>query len=118
MTDSRRRTWLFRTTAILVGLLPLLLLEMVLRLTGLPAPDELYDPWISFEDVRPLFELGNEQDRYQVAESRQAFFGESGFTANKDSSGFRIFCLGGSTVQGRPYPVSYTHMTLPTNREV
>ena len=103
MTDSRRRTWLFRTTAILVGLLPLLLFELVLRLTGLPAPDELYDPWIAFEDVRPLFELGNEQDRYQVAESRQAFFGESGFTANKDSSGFRIFCLGGSTVQGRPY---------------
>ena len=103
MADRRRRKWSFRIGAVLVGLLPLLVLEVALRLAGLPAPDELYDPWIAFEKVQPLFELDDQRQRYVIAESRRGFFAESGFHAHKDPDGFRIFCLGGSTVQGRPY---------------
>jgi len=103
MADRRCRKWSFRIGAVLIGLLPLLVLEVALRLAGLPAPDELYDPWIAFENVQPLFELDDQRQRYVIAESRRTFFAESGFHAHKDRDSFRIFCLGGSTVQGRPY---------------
>jgi lysophospholipase L1-like esterase len=103
MAHARRRKWLFRIAAVLVGLLPILVLEAALRLAGLPAPDELYDPWITFEQVQPLFEIDEAGEHYVIAQSRRTFFAESGFRARKDPGSFRIFCLGGSTVQGRPY---------------
>ncbi len=103
MVYSNGRKWLFRGGAVLAGLLPLVVMELALRLTGLPAPDELYDPWIAFEQVQPLFELDETGARYTISKSRRKFFAESGFAASKDPGSFRIFCLGGSTVQGRPY---------------
>ena len=103
MAYPDRRKWLFRSGAVLAGLLPLVVLETSLRLAGLPAPDELHDPWIAFDQVQPLFDLDETTGRYAIAESRRTFFAESGFAARKAPGSFRIFCLGGSTVQGRPY---------------
>jgi len=40
------------------------------------------------------------------------FFISYGFHRYKDPDTFRIFVLGGSTVQGRPYAVSDTKSTL------
>lgn len=87
----------------LVGLLPLLLLEVGLRLTGIPAADELHDPWIGFSSLQPLFELDPGKSVYRTAPQRQAFFAEAEFPLKKSPDTFRVFCLGGSTVQGRPY---------------
>ena len=68
MVSSNGRKWLFRGGAVLAGLLPLVVMEVALRLTGIPAPDELYDPWIAFEQVQPLFELDERGARYTISE--------------------------------------------------
>jgi lysophospholipase L1-like esterase len=42
-------------------------------------------------------------DNYEIPESRQVYFAPQSFPADKGQRTFRIFCLGGSTVQGSPY---------------
>ena len=101
-TTDHRRNW-FRLFAILLAVLPFLLLEILVRQAGWGLPRESYDPYLGFESVQPLFEMNDSQDRYQVAESRLDFFQPDHFPSSKESSTYRVFCLGGSTVQGRPY---------------
>lgn len=108
---SRRRKIAFRGLAILVGLAPLLLLEMLLRLGGWARTTDAEDPYVGFSDVQPLFVLSATRDRFEIPRSRQEFFRPESFAATKAPHEFRIFCLGGSTVQGNPYAVETSFTT-------
>lgn len=102
---SRQHTLLFYLVTIVVVLSPLVLAEVVLRLfVPVPAPST-DDPYISFTGMRPLFLLDSSTGRYNTSEDRLAAFQPQSFAAEKGPNTFRIFCLGGSTVQGRPYSV-------------
>lgn len=98
-----RRRWLFRCGAVLVGLSLFLVIEIACRLTGIGKPRELDDPFVGFSELQPLFELNESGDRYEIPTARRKFFNEDSFAARKSPESFRFFCLGGSTVQGRPF---------------
>lgn len=104
-SSSRIRRNLYRLAAVLLGLSPLLLLELGLRAGGWESPNEITDPYIGFSEIRPLFELDSESGEYRISEARLPLFQPDSFAAEKPANGFRIFCLGGSTVQGRPWSV-------------
>lgn len=108
---SLRRYILFRLLAVAMGLSALLLLEGLLRLTDLGRVPDLGDPFVGFSEVRPLFVLNDQGDRFEIPVSRQAFFQPESFAANKGPAEFRVFCLGGSTVQGRPYSIETSFTT-------
>jgi lysophospholipase L1-like esterase len=106
-----RRRITFRVLAVLIGLLPILLLEGVFRLGGWGRPEYGDDPYVGFSDVKPLFVLNDSGDRYEIPNSRQTFFQPESFAASKQPNEFRIFCFGGSTVQGRPYSIETSFTT-------
>lgn len=56
-----------------------------------------------FGESYALFEMDHGAERYVVKRQRLKFFVPESFPVKKASHSFRIFCLGGSTVQGRPY---------------
>jgi lysophospholipase L1-like esterase len=97
---------LFRVFAVLLGLSPLLAAECTLRAWDLvePRPSE-DDPFVGFAGREPLFLLDREAGLYAIAPPRLKFFCPQTFAARKPRGAFRIFCLGGSTVQGRPFTV-------------
>ncbi|MEM6364534.1 MAG: hypothetical protein AAF745_08910 [Planctomycetota bacterium] len=95
--------WSFRLLAILLGVLPFLLAEVILRALRQPATTLADDPIFDGSAVAPLFVRSTDQQRYEIPESRSNFFRPASFVVNKPSSTRRIFVLGGSTVQGRPY---------------
>ncbi len=97
-TTSRRRWW-FRLGALLVGLLPLILFEAVLRVSDVARPAD--DPLAGIGGQRPLFERVG--DVYRTARAKQNFFGTQEFPVAKPTNAFRIFAFGGSTVYGHPY---------------
>lgn len=104
---SNRRRW-FRVAAILLSLLPLLACELGLRTFGIGKPTGYVDPFVGFSKVHPLFELDDDaankdEGNYRTVHSRERFFGAQSFAAKKPAGAFRAFCLGGSTVRGRPY---------------
>jgi len=108
---ERVRLVLFRFATLVVVLSPLVLLELVLRLC-VPAPAIILDdPYVSFSGLRPLFVLDPTGSRFETAEERLPFFRPQSFAAAKPQQTFRIFCLGGSTVQGRPYAVETSFTT-------
>lgn len=104
--DTRRKRVLFRVIAVLLGLSPLLAAECALRTLGLgrPRPSE-EDPFVGFAGNEPFFVLDREAGGYTTAPSRLKCFCRQTFPARKPLGTFRIFCLGGSTVQGRPFTV-------------
>ncbi len=110
-TKSRRRSWLFRFMAVLFGCSLVLLLEATLWLVGLGKIEDPGDPFLGFSETVPLFELHEPSNRYIIPASRQVFFQPDSFGAKKESNEFRIFCLGGSTVQGRPYSIETSFTT-------
>ena len=93
---------LFRCAALGLGLLPLLVCELALRGLGLGKATDTNDPFLGFSDIHPLFVLNEEIGRYEIPKSRQTHFQPESFAAQKRTSEYRIFILGGSTVQGRP----------------
>lgn len=110
----RRPLWkslLFRALAVLVGLSPLLLGEMALRGLGLGKPTDSNDPFVGFSDIHPLFVLNEDSGRYEIPKSRQTHFQPESFAAKKGANEFRIFVLGGSTVQGRPWSIETSFTT-------
>lgn len=112
MTMSRRRVWLFRLGALGLGIVPFLLVELVCVAFdwGRPIPSD--DPFVGFSSIQPLFEVTDDGGRYEIAPARRAFFAPDAFAAAKGEREFRIFCLGGSTVQGRPYSIPTSFPTL------
>lgn len=67
------------------------------------------DPFIGFSRVVPLFE--RDGDRMRTKMARQLYFRPESFAANKPATERRLFVLGGSTVQGRPYAVETAFST-------
>lgn len=107
-SDQRRgrlRTILFHCAAIVVVLSPLVLGELIIRLCVPALQVALEDPYVSFSGLRPLFVLDATGTRFETAKERLVAFRPQSFAAAKGPKVFRIFCLGGSTVQGRPYSV-------------
>ena len=100
--QQTRRRWMFRLCAMLLALTPFVLLELSLRGLNLGS-QTAGDPLVGFSEVHPLFELQASRGVYQTALSRELFFGVQQFAASKPQDGYRVFCLGGSTVRGRPY---------------
>lgn len=108
---SSRRRWAFRIAAMLLGLLPFLLGEAALRVFNWRPLAAKSDPFVEFHSVRPLFVRSEDGERMEIASERLEFFRPESFTVAKSADEFRIFCLGGSTVQGRPYAIETSFTT-------
>ena len=106
-----RRAILFRGLAVMLGLLPFLLIELGLRAFGVGRPGGHDDPFVGFSAVRPLFELNDSGERYEIAPSKRTHFYPESFTVRKDPREFRIFCIGDSTVQGNPWTTETSFTT-------
>jgi len=105
------RWLLIRLAACLLVCSPLVLIEVTLRLC-VPDPGVvLKDPYVSFGGLRPLFVLNESGTSFETASERHFYFCPQSFSAAKKEGTFRIFCLGGSTVQGRPYSVETSFST-------
>lgn len=98
---SRARAVAFRLAAIALGLMPVILLEAALRFFEVGHRMDQRDPLAGFNRQLPLFERVG--DVYRTVHSRQPFFNPQEFLAEKPAGGFRVFCLGGSTIYGHPY---------------
>lgn len=103
-----RRFWL-RLLCVAAALLPLALVELALRRHGSPLAAD--DPYVEFVSVEPLFVRNDTGDRYRTAPNRLAYFRPQSFPTPKPDDAFRIFVLGGSTVQGRPFSVETSFST-------
>jgi len=101
MTKPHRRR-LFRLFAVALGLLPLVVIESTLRITETSSPT-WGDPSIRVDSQPALFVLDESGERYQIDPARSNYFQPASFSANKKATTRRVFVLGGSTVQGRPY---------------
>ncbi len=108
---ANRRILLFRFGAVCFGLLLLIAVELTLRLFGAGKPSDTVDPLVGFSEIVPLFVLNSEGTRFETASSRRSFFRPESFQSQKGNSEFRIFCFGGSTVQGRPYAIETSFTT-------
>ncbi|MDV6031997.1 MAG: SGNH/GDSL hydrolase family protein [Phycisphaera sp. RhM] len=99
-----RRVWLFRSVCLAIALLPFLAAELYLRVTHRVDPQDLAsDPVFDASGQSPLFVLSPDSTRREIPPSRLNFFRPASFAADKQQNTRRIFVLGGSTVQGRPY---------------
>ena len=101
----------FRLATVLLSLTPFLAFEGLLRLTGWRPPPQLNDPYLGIHETRPLFIHQPDQQRSVIPDSRQLLFRPESFTWPKPADEFRIFCLGGSTVQGRPFAIETAFST-------
>ena len=108
---GRLRLVFFYVAAIVVVLSPLALGELVLRWCVAAPPVDVDDPYIAFSGMSPLFVLDSTGTRFEIAEQHLTFFRPQSFAAAKSPRTFRAFCLGGSTVQGRPYAVETSFTT-------
>lgn len=111
-TGSRPRKALFRVGAALVGLAPFVVLEALLATFDLGRPSLHDDPFVGFSAVYPLFVLNEEETQYEIPISRLKFFYPESFPRAKAANEYRIFCLGGSTVAGRPYQTETSFTTF------
>ncbi|MCO8122375.1 hypothetical protein NHH03_11565 [Stieleria sp. TO1_6] len=103
-TPPQRRVWLFRFACVALGLLPFGIAELYLRATTqVDSGDLAIDPIFDTHQQTPLFVRDPSGDRHRIPQSRMNFFRPASFVANKPPRLRRIFVLGGSTVQGRPY---------------
>lgn len=86
------------------------LAEGICALLDVGRPSLHDDPFVGFNEVHPLFELNADGTKYERSPARKQFFAYESFPATKAPSTYRIFCVGGSTVQGRPHsiPTSFT----------
>ncbi len=107
MTGSNpKTTFLQKILLIGLGLLILLMLEFVVRITGFVDRSTHSDPFVGFEKVYPLFgEKISKDDKaiYATNENKLSFFNYLEFEKEKPTNTFRIFCFGGSTTYGRPF---------------
>ena len=102
-STGRFRRWAFRLAAIGFGFSLVVLVEVFLAAFGMGDVERQEDPFIGFQGIRPLFLRSEDGTRYEIPQARQNFFAYESFPAAKPADEFRIFCLGGSTVRGRPY---------------
>jgi tetratricopeptide (TPR) repeat protein len=100
----------FRLAALMLAVALVVAAEGVCRLTGIGAPQLAPDPFVGFSAIHPLFEVDADRGVHRICPSRREFFAYESFPVTKPERGYRIFCLGGSTVKGEPYsiPTSFT----------
>jgi lysophospholipase L1-like esterase len=108
---SKRHFVLCCLVGVVIALCLLGLVELTLRFIVPAAPIDPLDPYVSFAGLAPLFVLDETGSRYETNQERLAAFRPQSFSARKGTGTFRIFCLGGSTVQGRPYSVETSFTT-------
>lgn len=101
----------FRALAVLLGLTPLLVAELALRLAGFDAELPPASFASHFAPDRPLFVPDQTGDTYQISTDRLDFFRPEQFSKVKPKNERRIFCVGGSTVQGRPFSTETSFTT-------
>lgn len=101
----RTRRWSFRLAAVFIGLLPFVLLEIGFTIAGVGNRANAVDPFVEFSAVHPLFVEDQTKQQMVIASNRKRFFAHDEFPVEKALGTYRIFCLGGSTVQGRPYSI-------------
>ncbi len=101
-----------RGMAVVISLAPFVLLEIALRFfTPAAAAAVDIDPVVDLQQLRPLFVLNEAADRWEIPAERFNFFQPDSFLAEKPPGSRRIFVLGGSTVQGRPYSIETSFAT-------
>jgi len=105
------RRWLFRLASVWLGLAVVALVELIAVERDWGRPGTSDDPFVGFDKTVPLFELDESGTRYRIPGSQAKFFVEDSFAARKPPGTFRIFCLGGSTVQGRPWSTETSFTT-------
>ncbi|MFK8113528.1 MAG: hypothetical protein AB8B91_15085 [Rubripirellula sp.] len=104
ITTARR--WRLRVMTVLLAMLPFLLIEIGLRVLAPAAADQaIVDPTLDLQNLQPLFERNQTGGRWEIPASRSNFFQPDSFLIEKPPNSRRIFVLGGSTVQGRPYSI-------------
>jgi hypothetical protein len=112
MSDQKNyRTWKHRIAAVAFGFLVIAAFEGLCRMAGWGETDPHIDPFVSFSAVEPLFRLNPISQRYEIRPERQPYFVPDSFPRKKTDRTFRVFCLGGSTVQGRPYSINTSFST-------
>ncbi len=109
--SPRRRAVVYRLAAVVFGLAPFVLAELLFVALGWGRPTEHDDPFVGFSAIHPLFVRSDDGTRYEIPKSRQKCFCPQSFAARKADNEYRVFCLGGSTVQGRPYAVETSFTT-------
>ena len=103
-TRENGRLWRMRLAALFVGCLPLIVVEAGLRVWAGPIADAVdHDPVVDLNQLKPLFKLRPSTHQWEIPPERFNFFRPASFAATKPPNMRRIFVLGGSTVQGRPY---------------
>ena len=102
-SSGRGRRRAFRLLTVFLALCPFVVLETVLWGLDVADPSLADDPLSGFNRSGRLFEADTRDGVYRTATARGVFFGDQEFAAVKPEDGFRLFCLGGSTVRGRPY---------------
>jgi lysophospholipase L1-like esterase len=100
---SSRRVWWFRLGAVLFGLFLLIFVEAVCWVFDWGRVSHAEDPFVGFRAINPLFELDDTGETYAIPPARYNFFAPESFPAEKGKNTFRIFCVGESTTQGRPW---------------
>jgi len=101
--SAARRRKLFRLLAVLLAVIPFALVEATLLVLGIADPADADDPLSGFNAAGRLFEKDERDEVYRTAAARGLFFGDQEFALEKPRDGYRVFCLGGSTVRGRPF---------------
>lgn len=99
---NKKRFLRIRILALLVGLMPVLIGELALRLAGLPRRLAAVDPYVDLHGLKPLFELDSSA-QYRIGSQRMNLFRPASFAKKKPQGVYRVFALGGSTTQGEPY---------------
>ncbi|MGB7324703.1 MAG: SGNH/GDSL hydrolase family protein [Rubripirellula sp.] len=89
--------------AIALSLLPFVVIEWAVRTFVNPAAAVDVHAVVGLDHLRPLFELDSTSDRYRIPDWRLQFFCRDSFPRIKSAGTRRVFVLGGSTVQGRPF---------------
>lgn len=102
ISKSPRRRWL-KLLVVACSLLPFLLLEIGLRTFGVGADEA--EVHAGFGETSPLFELDERSGNYRTSVAKGQFFVTEEFPVEPVKNEFRIFVLGGSTVQGRPFGI-------------
>jgi lysophospholipase L1-like esterase len=87
----------------LLGLLGVGVLEVGLRILQVGGNPPGVDPFVSFQAVEPLFVPQAAGGMMVTSPDRRRCFQEETFPRHKAPGTFRVFCFGGSTVQGNPY---------------
>jgi hypothetical protein len=106
MASSKlKKRLLFPIAALLIGSLPILGLELVLRAFNIAAPETVVDRSFGFGPYQPLFVLTQDKTQLRTSQNKALYFGTQRFTPVKRGTDYRMFFLGGSTVRGRPFTV-------------